>query len=312
MATRWGIIDLGTNTFHLLIIEKEGNNVHKIFHESIPARIGQGGINKNKITDEAIERAITVLVYFREQLDKYEVIDEHVSAFGTSAIRNAQNQTQFCSQVMAATRIPIKVISGLEEASLIYEGVKSGTKLGLEPALIMDIGGGSVEFIIGNEHQIFWKHSFEVGGQRLLEKFMKVDPIPEASIRKLYNYFDENLIALANAIHQYAPKKLVGSSGTFETLIDIDFHEKSGNWPPLDQTDFELDISSFYTIFSKLLVNNRLRRMQIPGMIALRVDMIVVATCLVDYILKIYGINQIQVSRYALKEGVLAQLIKNQ
>ncbi len=312
MATRWGIIDLGTNTFHLLIIEKQGDNINKLFHESLPARIGQGGINNNQITSEALARAISVLVYFREQLDKFEIPNSHIRAFGTSAIRNAENQTHFCAEVFSATQIPITVISGQEEASLIYEGVKYGTKLGKEPALIMDIGGGSVEFIIGNEYQIFWKNSFEVGGQRLLEKFMTVDPLTESSKKRLYNYFDENLIALANAIHQYAPKKLVGSSGTFETLIDIDFHEQFGNWPSYDQTDFELTIQSFYAIFTKLLGNNRDVRMAIPGMISLRVDMIVVATCLIDYILKTYNITALQVSRYALKEGVLVNLIKSE
>lgn len=312
MATRWGIIDLGTNTFHLLIIEKIGDNINKLFHESLPARIGLEGINNNQITNAAIERAISVLVYFRKQLDKFEIPISNITAFGTSAIRNAQNQTHFCSEIFTATQIPITVITGQEEASLIYEGVKYGTKIGEEPALIMDIGGGSVEFIIGNDNQIFWKHSFEVGGQRLLERFMKSDPLSESSKKKLYNYFDENFIALANAIHQYAPKKLVGSSGTFETLIDIDFHQQFGNWPPPDQTDFELTIDSFYNIFSKLLENNRDVRMQIPGMISLRVDMIVVSTCLIDYILKTYHITEIQVSRCALKEGVLANMIKNE
>tara|TARA_R110002124_G_scaffold105463_1_gene256264 strand:- start:2342 stop:3274 length:933 start_codon:yes stop_codon:yes gene_type:complete len=310
MATRWAIIDLGTNTFHLLIIEKQGDKFQKLFHESLPARIGKGGIGNNLITEEAIERALTVLTYFREQLDKYEIASENINAFGTSAIRNAHNQTEFCEIIRNATQIPITVISGQEEATLIYLGVKDGTKLGTEPSLIMDIGGGSVEFIIGNENQIFWKQSFEVGGQRLMEKFMKKDPITEASKRKLYSYLDENLIELANAMHQYAPKKLVGSSGTFETLIDIEFHNQTGNWPPFDQTDFALPIDSFYAIFSQLLVGNQEQRMAIPGMISLRVDMIVVASCLIDYILKTFQITHIQVSRYALKEGVLAKLLK--
>jgi exopolyphosphatase/guanosine-5'-triphosphate,3'-diphosphate pyrophosphatase len=96
----------------------------------------------------------------------------------------------------------------------------------------MDIGGGSVEFIIGNQSQIFWKQSFEIGGQRFMEKFMRNDPLSQADRRSLYNHFEENLIPLANAVHQYAPEKLVGSSGTFDTLLTSISITAPGDWPP--------------------------------------------------------------------------------
>ena len=142
-----------------------------------------------------------------------------------------------------------------------------------------------------------------------MEKFMRNDPLTEGDKKKIYNYFEENLIPLANAVHQYAPDKLVGSSGTFDTLIDIDFHHRTGSWPPHKQTDFTLPIEEFYRIYSLILNGNHDERMAIPGMIPLRVDMIVVAVCLVDYVLRSHRIKQIQVSSYALKEGVLADLI---
>ena len=311
MSSRLGIIDLGTNTFHLLIVEKNGTEVTTLFHESRPARIGLGGINKRIITDEAIGRALEVLNLFRQKLDEFEVPYENTSAFGTSAIRNAENKEVFCETVLKQTNIPVTVINGDKEAEYIYKGVRFGTKLGTVPSLIMDIGGGSVEFIIGNESQIFWKQSFEIGGQRLMEKFMKNDPLAEGNKKKLYNYLDEQLIPLANAVHQYAPEKLVGSSGTFDTLIDIDFQHRTKQWRPQDQTDFNLPIEEFYRAYSLILAGNHEERMAIPGMIALRVDMIVVAVCLIDYVLRSHGIREIQVSNYALKEGVLASIIGN-
>lgn len=309
MGSRLGIIDLGTNTFHLLIVEKNNREVTTCFHESRPAKIGLGGISKRIITDEAIERALAVLRFFREQLDLWGVDQENIFAFGTSAIRNAENQQQFCDTVLRETRIPITIIDGNKEAEYIYKGVRYGTKLGKSPCLIMDIGGGSVEFIIGNDSHIFWKQSFEIGGQRLMDKFMKKDPIADKDKTRMYNYFQESLIPLVNAVHQYAPEKLVGSSGTFDTLVDIDFHKKTNDWPPKDLTDFNLPLDEFYRIYELILSGDHNQRMKIPGMIPLRVDMIVVAVCLVDYILQSYGIRQIQVSRYALKEGVLAEVI---
>lgn len=309
MGPRFGIIDLGTNTFHLLIVEKQGNQFAPVFHESKPARIGLGGINKKIITDEAFERAIHVLQGFREKLDHFEVTAENTFAFGTSAIRNAENQAAFCSNIFEKTHIRITVIDGNKEAEYIYRGVRFGSEIGNAPALIMDIGGGSVEFIIGNHTQIFWKQSFEIGGQRLMDRFMRNDPLSIADKKNLYNYFEESLIPLANAVHQYAPEKLIGSSGTFDTLVAIDFQYRTSQPPPAGQTDFTLTTEEFYRAYNLILSGNHDERMQIPGMIELRVDMIVVAVCLVDYVLKSYGIRQLQVSSYALKEGVLAELL---
>jgi len=309
MSSRLGIIDLGTNTFHLLIVEKNGENITTLFHKSQPTQIGLGGINKKIITDEATARALKVLQSFREQLDIFQVSKENTFAFGTSAVRNADNRDLFCSTILRETGIVVTVIDGNKEAEYIYEGVRTGVRLGSEPSLIMDIGGGSVEFIIGNETQIFWKQSFEIGGQRLMEKFMKNDPIRESEKKRLYNFFDENLIPLANAVHQYAPTKLVGSSGTFDTLVDIDYKHRTGEWPDRNQTDFSLSPEEFYRAYTLILSGNHEERMAIPGMIELRVDMIVVAVCLVDYVLKSHKISRIQVSSHALKEGVLAKIL---
>jgi len=309
MSSRLGIIDLGTNTFHLLIVDKNGDSVTNIFHESRPARIGLGGINKKIITDEALQRALNVLKYFREKLDEFQVTQENTFAFGTSAIRNAENQREFCAEILSKTSIAVTVIDGNREAEYIYKGVRHGADIGDSPSLIMDIGGGSVEFIIGNKSQIFWKQSFEIGGQRLMEKFMRNDPLSQGDRKNLYNYLEESLIPLANAVHQYSPEKLVGSSGTFDTLVDIDFHFRLNNWSPKSQTDFQLPLEEFYRAYALILSGNHNQRMEIPGMIELRVDMIVVAVCLVDYVLKSYGIKQIQISSYALKEGVVAELV---
>jgi exopolyphosphatase/guanosine-5'-triphosphate,3'-diphosphate pyrophosphatase len=311
MNSRIGIIDLGTNTFHLLIVEQNGKNAEVLYNESLPARIGVGGINKRIITEEAQERAVTVLKNFRVKLDEFAVERDKTFAFGTSAIRNAENQQAFCDEILDKTDIKVTVINGDQEAGYIYQGVNSGVALGSAPALIMDIGGGSVEFIIGNDSQILWKQSFEIGGQRMMEKFMRQDPLSEGDRKKLYNYFDENLIPLANAIHQYAPEKLVGSSGTFDTLIDMDFQHRTGEWSPKEQTDFDLPLDEFYRGYNLIIRGNHEERMAIPGMIALRADMIVVAVCLIDYVLKSHNIRKIQVSSYALKEGVLASLLSN-
>lgn len=302
---KYAIIDLGTNTFHLLIVEKQQNTVQKLYQDQIPAKIGKSGINQGVIVPEAIERAIGVLSQFKQKIDAYGVNINNVNAIGTSAIRSAENKEDFCNIVKEKTGIQIQIISGEREAELIYEGVKQALDLGSEPSLIMDIGGGSVEFIIANATRIYWKQSFEIGGQRLLEKFMKSDPISQSSVSRLHTYFQENLLPLANAIHQYAPNTLVGSSGSFDTLVDIDYMHRFNHLPEASQTGFDLEISEFQRAYQLFVNQNRAERMNIPGMIELRVDMIVVGVILIDYILKTFNINQIKCSTYALKEGIL-------
>src|SRR5690606_37156944 len=112
---------------------------------------------------------------------------------------------------------------GSREALLIYHGVRQAVDLEPTPQLIMDIGGGSVEFIIADHEKIFWKRSFETGGQRLLDRFVKTDPISPTAIRQINNFPSQELIPLSNAIHQYAPQTLAGSAGTFETLAEIEY-----------------------------------------------------------------------------------------
>ncbi len=307
------VIDLGTNTFHLMIVQKNADSVYQtLFRESRPAKIGRsssegGGINQRIITDEAIDRALGVLTYFRDVLDQHQINPADVAVYGTSAIRVAQNQQAFIERVHQETGLQIRVISGDEEASLIYQGVRSSGAIPAgTTAMVMDIGGGSVEFIIGNDSRIFWKQSFEIGGQRLMERFMgEADVISPAAVGRMQSYFQEQLLPLTNAVHQYQPTVLVGSSGSFDTLVDMYFHEQTGTWPPADQAAFTLPVADFYHFYQLLIERNHDQRMALPGMIELRVDMIVVAVCLIDFVLRSYGINAIQVSTYALKEGAL-------
>jgi exopolyphosphatase/guanosine-5'-triphosphate,3'-diphosphate pyrophosphatase len=292
------IIDLGTNTFHLIIFE--GKNF--LFKSSMASKIGQGGINQGIITEEGIQRALNVLNIFKEKLIEFELNTENVFAFGTSAIRNASNQSEFVERVKNETDINITVIDGEKEAELIYKGVSQAVKVD-KNALIVDIGGGSVEFILCNPDKILWKRSFEIGGQRLMERFMKKDKISQSEMSRLDEYLRQELLPLTNAVHQYQPEVLIGSSGSFDTLNDMLYCKNTGSFAPTDIVGFDYPISEFWKAFEQLAFANHEERMQIGGMIPLRVDMIVVAVCLIKFVLQTYNIQEIKISNYALKEG---------
>jgi len=305
MQHRIAIIDLGTNTFHLLIAEEDGHGYNIIHRDRLAVKIGMGGINDGIITESAVQRALLAMLSFKNTIDEQGVKTTY--AFGTSALRNAKNGQEVVNRIKLVTGLEINIISGDQEAEYIYFGVRAALGLGDDKNLIIDIGGGSVEFILADHDHIFWKQSFEIGAQRLLEKFQKHDPIHPDEVKALEEYFEKSLGPLFEILEKFNPSILVGSSGTFDTFSDIfcirhDIHKSP------EEIETPLTIEGFYDIHREILLKNREGRMLMPGMIEMRVDMIVVACALVKFLLEKHSFNRIRVSTYSLKEGVLAYL----
>lgn len=305
--TRAAIIDMGTNTFHLLVAAWDSSGYQIIGHESLPVRIGAGGINQNRISEEATERAVKALLSFKRKAKEWGA--DSILAFGTSALRNAIHADEIIQKIKEATGIHPQVISGEEEAALIYEGVNLALQLGEEKNLIVDIGGGSVEFIIANGKKIFVKQSFEIGGLRLMEQYQKHDPILQAEIELIYLHLENSLKPLLQQLKIHQPKILAGSSGAFDTLSAI-YCARQG-LQIKDTPEIPFAVSSFQNIYQEIISKNRKERMLIPGMIELRVDMMAVACCLIRFILQQSPFEQMRVSSFSLKEGVLASLMKD-
>ncbi|MDX2195697.1 MAG: exopolyphosphatase [Cytophagales bacterium] len=302
---RFAVIDLGTNTFNLLIVEIFHTSKVVLHHDRYVVKIGKGGIQNNVITPEACTRAINAIEYFVQHLNIFKVPSSNIKAIATSAFRNATNGTQLAHDILAKTGINIEIINGDKEAELIYYGVKAAMDIGDEHVLIMDIGGGSVEFIICNSNQILWKKSYEIGAQRLLDMFHDTDPIRLEQIDALYDYLTHHLSDLKHNINIYKPQTMIGSSGTFDTLCEIYSRE---NELPIDlenDTEYEIPVAYFEKIFRKIIKMNVQERKAIQGMSVMRVDMIVVASCLIDYMLKKFKLKRLKISFYSLKEGVL-------
>jgi exopolyphosphatase / guanosine-5'-triphosphate,3'-diphosphate pyrophosphatase len=300
------IIDMGTNTFHLLLVELYDQRFETLYKEKIPVKIGQGGIIHNTIHPEAQKRAFHTLQHFRNLIDGEGITN--VFAFATSAVRNADNGPEFVEKIKEKFQIHVNVIGGEEEAQMIYEGIRFSGSLKNKTDLMMDIGGGSVEFIIGNQNEALWRRSFEIGGQRMLDLFHYHDPILIDEVNNLTSYLAEKLTDLEDAIKAFKPVGLVGASGTFDTLTDM-YYASLHQTKLRDQQVFQLPRNEFEIIAQKLLTMNKEQRLRIPGMIPMRVDMIVVASCLIKYILQLLPVDILICSSYALKEGAIAQLM---
>ncbi|MEQ6166726.1 exopolyphosphatase [Ekhidna sp. MALMAid0563] len=300
------VIDLGTNTFHLLIARVDRNSHEILLRERKAVKIGEKGINKGEITQAAWKRALKALNEFKATIEEHHI--DKIFATATSAIRNAGNGQSLVSEIHLQTGIEIEVISGIREAELIHHGASKALDFGSEKNLIMDIGGGSIEFIIADSSRVYWLRSFEVGGQRLVEKFHKSDPITTPEIEELKTFFETELQPLVEACAEHKPTTLVGCSGTFDTLSDIYCEQTQTKRNP-DDTEYPFGIEAFKDIFNELIEKTREERLAIPGMIEMRVDMIVVACILVDFIIEKLHLENIRISAYALKEGILYDVL---
>ncbi len=310
MARRLALIDMGTNTFHLLIATlTPGAPPHILVRTRTAVKLGEGGISDARITEAAQARALQALRAFREEIDLHGVSEHDIQAVATSAVRVAANGAAFLAEVFAQTGIRVEVIPGGQEAELIWAGIREAVPLGdSSPSLLMDIGGGSVEFMIANQHDIFWKQSFEIGAQRLLDQFFWHDPITAVEIGAQETYLASILGPLTAAVGRYRPATLVGASGSFDTFSDLEAARRgtvrdAHNPPP--ETELPLEVFRHHFELLKSLDHNQ--RAALAGMTPLRADMIVVAGVLIDWVVRTYDLTRIRVSAWALKEGLLAR-----
>jgi exopolyphosphatase / guanosine-5'-triphosphate,3'-diphosphate pyrophosphatase len=307
MTQRIAVIDMGTNTFHLLIADIVDDKPVVLLNEKSAVGLGKGGINKGLITEDAMNRALHTLKGFKVIVDEYKV--SKVIATGTSAVRSASNKEVFMERIKKDVDIDVEVIDGVREAELIFRAVQEAVALEDNTTLAMDIGGGSVEFIIGNSNEIFWKQSFEIGGQRLVERFHVHDPLKEEDRILMHRTFDEVLAPLEHAIKQWKPVLFVGCSGTFDTLAEMNIQHHREKINIAKQTSYLLSQVDFKRLYKQMIQSTRAERMAMPGMIELRADMVVVAISLIEHVFKMIKTHAITVSTYSLKEGVLYTML---
>ncbi|MEM6263266.1 MAG: Ppx/GppA phosphatase family protein [Bacteroidota bacterium] len=305
------IIDLGTNTFHLLLAEVNEHDQISIkgkFKE--PVKLGEGGINSGFLTEFAFKRGIRALQNFRKLIDSAGV--SQVFAYATSAIRSASNGKEFLREASSKANITIRVINGNEEAALIHEGVKNGVRLPQNQAnLLLDIGGGSVEFIVSENGEPLLLRSLNIGAARLMEAINPSDPMKEKEMKKLEVLLHKELGSLVKELREFNLQLLVGSSGTFETLATLIAYQKKDRLSASNLNGYKFSRGEFNSIFAKLINTTRAKRLKMQGMDSIRVDMILMGGAICSYLFAELNLDQCMVSDFALKEGMLYRFIRN-
>jgi len=307
---RISVIDLGTNTFNLLIVETGEDQAYKIiYNNKLPVKLGKSGIDKKEIRPDAITRGMNALERHLNTIREYK--SDKTYAFATSGIRSARNGEQFVKMIQQKFGMEVEIISGDREAELIYHGVKQAVNLGDDKVLILDIGGGSNELIIADKNTIYWKKSYPLGVARLLAKFKPSDPISIEEIEFISNYLEERLSDLFEEFRKHKINTLVGASGSFETIAamiradDPSFESETGTLPE----SVVIDLTDFENLYQKLINSTLKERKQMKGLESMRLEMIVVATLIVKFILQKLKINRLVQSNFSLKEGVVYELL---
>ena len=199
--------------------------------------------------------------------------------------------------------IDVEVISGDREATLIYKGIRESMFLYDENVLMLDIGGGSCEFIIADKEKILWKASFQTGVARLRSILNPSDPISINEVVCFEDMMRDVLLPLAEQVDIYNPKILIGSSGSFDTIRELMFPEDDGSVPAM-----ELSLDLYNDLHCKLLSSTREGRIAMPSMPSIRVDYIVLGSMIVDYVIRRFGIEWMLQSSYSLKEGYAMEI----
>lgn len=295
------VIDIGSNTFHLLIVSylADSQKFKEIYRERKFVYLAKDGIEY--LSEETMDRGLAAFKDIVLKCEQYGIVLSRVKAVGTAALRSAKNAKIFIDRVHSECGVEIEVISGQREAELIYSGVlHSDIKLQAD-SLIIDIGGGSVEFILSRGKTIEYYTSINVGISQLRHQFEYVDPLTEYRKDMIYNHLDVQLSDLFYHLNNFKAIDLVGSSGPFEIIESTCQHKA--------RTDRSISREDVINMINQVIYLPLKDRLRFPLMPESRADLSVESLLLIDYLFKrIDSILNVKISPYALKEGVIFEM----
>jgi exopolyphosphatase / guanosine-5'-triphosphate,3'-diphosphate pyrophosphatase len=306
---RLAAIDIGTNSFHLIIVEVDTNtgSFNILGREKENVRLGSGSTDMKYLNDEAMARGIDALKRFKGLADSAEA---SVRAIATSAVREARNQREFIAKVKQETGIKIEVASGVEEARYIYLGVLQALPVFNKQTLLIDIGGGSTEFLIGHERNIIYDNSLKLGAIRLTQRFFTDKETDSKSVKACRRFISGHMSGVTRESKGHNFDVAVGSSGTITNLANI-INIKRGGELDARLNNFTFTKDELYETVEEILTAGTLKqRLKIPGLDPARADIITAGALILEQIFKELKIKEMTISEYALREGIIFDTIE--
>jgi len=303
---RIAAIDLGTNSFHAIIMDiYPDGSFRRIDKLKEMVLLAEGGMH-HMLSDEAMRRGINALGKIKFLCDNLKV--EKILAYATSAIREARNGGEFIQRVIDEVGIKPLAITGAKEANLIGQAIQHAIALDDQPVLMLDIGGGSVEFIIGNKDELFFNASRKIGAARMAEQLITHDPATKKEIKKLREKFAAELEDVAEILKEKPVLTIVGSSGTMENIGQMIADRKSLS-TSLSLNELTFSADDFEEFYQDFITLDHAQRSKLNGLDKKRVDIIVPGVVLLRYLLQSFGIKTIRISEDALREGMILNYI---
>lgn len=310
---RLAAIDLGTNSFHLVVAETKPNGSFRIVaSEKEMVRLGESGADMKLLTEEAMERGLACLRRFKAIIAARKV--KAIRAIATSAIREAENRDLFIRRARAEVGISIDIVSGVEEGRLVYLGILQALPFFAKRALVIDIGGGSTEYVIGERGSVKYITSLKLGAIRLTKKYALAERPSLRAIENARKHIIGELTPSARVIRKRKYAVAAGSSGTVLAVAAIIAAMKSGTTGSQSLNtrlnNFTFTIAEVRQVFQKLLAaGSVLDRKRIPGLDERRSDIIIAGTLILEESMRLLGIKELTVSSYALREGIIYDYI---
>ncbi|WCL50166.1 Ppx/GppA phosphatase family protein [Leptospira sp. GIMC2001] len=301
-------IDLGTNSFHMLIVKvRSDGTTEPIAKEKESVRLGSGSGEYDEIHQDAMDRGIACLKRFKTLADSHKA---EIHAIATSALREALNRDIFLNKAKKETGIKIEVVNGLEEARLIYFGILQGLPVFQKRILMIDIGGGSTELLIGEAGDVLFSQSLKLGAVRLTERFFRKDNIEITDVQKCRFHIESVLLPLIPIINKLKPEIIIGSSGSVTSIGSMILAKRGEKRDRLN--GYEFTSQELKSVREELNAANTLKkRMKIPGLEEKRGDIIIGGSLVLEEIFNQFNLKKLMISDYALREGIIYDIIKN-
>ncbi|MFU8840210.1 MAG: HD domain-containing protein [Nitriliruptoraceae bacterium] len=301
MTVRSAILDLGSNSFHVLVADVDGRDVVPVLREREMLHLGRAVALHGRIPDERREAARAVVAHLADRARRAGAAE--VTAVATAAIRDAEDGAQVLAELSTAAGSEVEVLDGLEEARLAYLGVRAAIAVTREPVLVLDLGGGSLELAVGIGDQVQWATSLPLGVSRLSAS-VPTDPPKRREIRALRDHVDAALDPVLDRVAGLGPRGSIAVGGTVRALARV-VAATEGRWLPATVNHLDVPTSALQRLRDRLVSIDTVTRGRIPGMKSRRADHLHVAAVILTRALERLGLAEVTVSDWGLREGLL-------
>ncbi|MEX0952219.1 MAG: hypothetical protein WDZ26_00140, partial [Nitriliruptoraceae bacterium] len=300
-ATRMAVMDLGSNSFHLLIADVEGSTLTPVFREREMLHLEEVVTRHGRVPDEAVETAVAVVERFADHVHRHGV--ERCLAIATSALRDTRDPEAVLARLSDAAGTAVQVLDGDSEANHAYLGARASIAIGEEPVLVLDLGGGSLELAVGTGPEVAEAMSVPIGVGRLRAR-VDHDPPRRREVRRIVSEVRTHLEPLQARIDHAGPRTTVALGGTVRALARV-VASATDTWVPTTINHLEVTTADLRRVRDDLVAADVEERGRIPGVQQRRADHLHVAAIALAEILEVLGFDRFVVSDWGLREGLL-------